>query len=287
VTFQVALQILFNAAAPMAVYTMLAVGLTIFLGTLRVLNFAQGDFGTAGGYVIYAIVSATGLSLYAALGLGMLAGAAIGVGFYFLIYSPLRTRPPITLLLGTFGLSILLQGLIQLLFTSTPRSVKGVSGSLNIAGAYLSTPSALDMLIAVGLISVVFLLFQFTNIGRSIKAVAENPVGAVLVGIDTRAVFVFACAVGGALSAAAGLVLATTLLLTPTVGFDSIFQAFTIVILAGLGNLFRVLIVSGLLAVVQSVAGYLWTDAIGQIVTFAIIVGILVLRPSGLGSART
>jgi len=278
-----AIQVFFNSLSTAAIYAMLAIGLTIFLGTLRILNFAQGDFATAGGYTIFAVVTAFGLSPYLGVIAAMVVGAALGALFFATVQSPLRAAPQINQLLATFGLALIIEGILQFLFTATPKSIPGSHGSIEVLGAYLPTASIVDVVFAAVLISALFLLLQRTNLGRGIRAVSQNAIGASLVGVNPRYVSFIVCVIGGVLSAGAGLVLVTTLFLTPTIGFEQIFKGFTVVVVAGLGNLYRVLIMAALLALTESATSYFISEGIGQLAGFVIIVAILLVRPTGLG----
>jgi branched-chain amino acid transport system permease protein len=279
-----ALQIFFNSLSGAALYAMLALGLTIFLGIFGILNFAQGDFATVGGYAIYSAIAATGAGLYAASIAGVLAGAVLGLLFYFTIVKPLQHAPGVNQLLATFGVALFLQGLLQWHYTANQRSVRTSRESLEVGGAFLPVTTLVNTLIAIALIVMLFVLLYRTNLGRSIRAVSENPIGASLLGIDDRRAAIIACLIGGVLSAGAAVVLLSSYFLTPTVGFTSIFVAFTVVVAAGLGSLSGVVIASVLVSLAQALTDYYVSSSASQLVAFAIIVVILLVRPTGLAA---
>jgi branched-chain amino acid transport system permease protein len=272
-----------NGLPGAVIYSTLALGLAIFLGVLRVVNFAQGDFATLGGYAI-TVATTAGFSLYVGVLVGLVVGAAVGVAFYVLLISPLQKAPEINQLLATYGLAIFIQGLLQWKFTASPRVITLSGASLKIGPVYMSRATLIDVVMAATLVTLLFLVLERTQMGRAVRAVAQNPTGATLIGIDSRRVFLFVCGVAGALSTAAGYVLVTTFALTPTVGFEQILTSFTIVIVAGLGNLYRLLFLGFGLAFAQSWVTYLYNDTAALLAVYGLIVAMLLIRPTGLGS---
>jgi branched-chain amino acid transport system permease protein len=278
-------QIIFNSASLASVYILLAVGLTVYLGIFGILNFAQGDFGTVGGYVTFGVITATGLQVYVASLAGILAGVIVGAIFYFVILKPLWKAPPVSQILATYGFALLAEGLLEYFAGTTPKAIAVSAKSVDIFGAYISVTSLIDAGIAVGLIVGLFLILFRTQMGRWIRAVSEDNVAARLMGIPVQRVAFFVCILGGGLSAAAGIIFLTSLYLTPSIGFSEIFQAFTVVVVAGLGNVTGVLWAGALVAIANSTAAYYLGDAVGQLAGFAIVVIVLLVRPTGLGGS--
>jgi branched-chain amino acid transport system permease protein len=276
------LQILCNSVSLAAVYVLLAAGLTVYLGVFGILNFAQGDFATIGGYVTFAVISGLGLEIYAAAIAGVLAGVAVGAVFYFMVLKPLWRAPPISQVLATYGLALLIEGIIEYIAGTTPKAITVSRSSLHFFGAYLADTSAINGGLALALILALFALFYRTRTGRKIRAVAEDAEAARLVGISVPRVTFLVCIVGGTLSCAACVTFLTSLYLTPTVGFSEIFQAFTVVVVAGLGNVVGVLWAGVLVAIADSAASYFLGDAVGQLVGFGIVIAVLLIRPTGL-----
>lgn len=280
-----ALQVFVNGLPNAVIYSTLALGLAIFLGVLRVVNFAQGDFATVGGYAIYGATTA-GFSLYVGVAFGLLVGAVVGLLFYVLLIAPLQRAPEINQLLATYGLAIFLSGFLQWRYTATQRSITLNGAPIKLGPVYMSRATLYDVIIAAMLVTLLFLVLERTQVGRSVRAVAQNPTGATLIGIDARRVFLFVCAAAGALSAAAGYVLVTTFALTPTIGFEQILTSFTVVIVAGLGNLYRLLILSLVLAFAESWVSYLVNETAGVLSGYVLVLAILLIRPTGLGRAH-
>jgi branched-chain amino acid transport system permease protein len=278
------LQIFFNSLTGVSLYLQLALGLSLFLGVFGILNFAQGDFATVGGYATYSVVSATGLGVYAASIAGVLSGAVLGVVFYYLIVRPLEGAPQSNQILATFGLALLLQGVLQAMFHSTPRYVPVPKGAIDIAGANLATVTLINLVISIVLVTVLFLVLFRTSFGRQVRAVSQNSLGASLLGIDTTRAKIIACVLAGVLSSGAALVLLGSYFLTPTVGFEAIFKAFTVVVVAGLGNLRAVIVASVVLAFAESMTQFLVSDAAGSLVGFGIVVVALLIRPTGIAA---
>ncbi|MFG1921769.1 branched-chain amino acid ABC transporter permease [Cryptosporangium sp. NPDC048952] len=280
-------QILFNSLSSIALYTQLALGLSVFLGVFGIMNFAQGDFATVGSYAIFSVMAAAGIGVYVAAAIGLIAGGILGLLFYFVIVKTLRNAPQVNQILATFGVGLVLQGLIQWRYTATPKSIPVSKDKLTVGGATVQTTTLVNIAVALVLMALLFAFLYRTGTGRQIRAVSQNRVGASLIGIDAGRVSMIACVVAGVLSAGAALVILDTSFLTPTVGFESIFKAFTVVVAAGLGNLRGVLVAAVALGVVESFVQYAISDAAGQLVGFALIVGILLIRPTGLLRAQT
>jgi branched-chain amino acid transport system permease protein len=277
-----------------------ATGVTLTYANLRFANFAHGEFLSWGAYLALVLAALAGSVLgaaappdpfsvgarlvFAALGAAVLTGV-LALALDALVFKRLRVRgAAVTAVMASFGVSMALRALIEVLFTSRPRYY---SGELEIAvplGAGLrATP---DQLAALGLAVIVgigvTLLLSRTDLGRRMRAVAENPSLAAVVGIDVAQVVRATWLIGAALAAVSGVALGVLVQVRPSMGAELLLPLFAAAILGGIGSvpgaLLGALVVGLAEAATVRYVGAEWRAA----VSFVLLVGVLLLRPTGL-----
>ena len=267
------------------VYALLGVGLSLIFGVMRVINFAHGDFVVLGMYSGILLHGAFGWDPFASLLVALPTGFLIGVVMERLLLSRLVDAPADSTLLATLGIALIIQNALLLTVGAEPASlyVGYATDTVRLGGVTLS----LIQLIAGGVILVVivalYLFLNRTELGRAIRATAQNRLGAELVGINTLVIHGLVFGVGMALAMAAGLILIPQLFVTPVItGPIFTLKAFVVTVLGGLGSVWGAIGGGLLLGVVEVMgASYLsnsYRDAYG-LVAFLLI---LILRPEGL-----
>jgi len=278
-----------------------AVGITLTYSILRFANFAHGEFISWGCYLTWLLAGAIGAwSIASAAALdplsvgwnvvlaGVLAMALtglLGVALDAVLFRPLRKRgASIAAVMASFGAAMALRALIELLFSSRPAYLsRELQIAIPIGAGIRVTPDQIA-LIAITAVCVGALhgLLSYTGIGRSMRAVSENPALARVVGIDVARVIRLTWFIGGALACASGVMLGLVVQIRPSMGADLLLPLFAAAILGGVGSVPGALI-GGLIvglaeAVTVQLVGAEWRTA----VAFLVLIGVLLLRPTGL-----
>jgi branched-chain amino acid transport system permease protein len=318
------LQQLINGISLGAIYALIALGYTMVYGILRLINFAHGDVYMVGAFMGYYLAGGIGIrgaqmlmgnpdssivgrvlahgllgggvlqpSLITALVIMLLAMAicaAIGVIIERFAYRPVRKYSRLTALITAIGVSLLLENGGQVVFGADPKFFPELFQKRNInllGGASINTADIVVLVIAFGLmIALQFVVFR-TKTGRAMRAVSFNLNSAKLMGINTDRIIAFTFALGSALAAAAGVLVAIRIpRLDPLMGILVGLKAFVAAVLGGIGNIPGAVLGGLLIGITETmVAGYL-SSTYKDAVAFAILILILLFRPSGLmGSA--
>ncbi|MDQ3396316.1 MAG: branched-chain amino acid ABC transporter permease [Deinococcota bacterium] len=267
------------------VYALIGVGLSLIFGVMRVINFAHGDFVVLGMYSAIVIRQLVGWDPYLSLIVVLPLGFLVGMAIERLVLSRLVDAPEESALLATLGLSLIIGNALKLGFGAEPRSVyvPYATSTLSIGDVNLSIVLLLAGAATGIVIGGLYLLLNRTEIGRAIRATAENRLGAELVGINTLRIHSVVFGLGMVLAITAGIALIPLLFATPTItGPIFTLKAFVVTVLGGLGNVGAAIGGGLLLGVVEVLgASYLssaYRDAYG-LIAFLLI---LLLRPEGL-----
>lgn len=300
------LQQLINGLVLGSIYALIALGYTMVYGILQLINFTHGEVLMIGAMVSLLVVNAW-LSAFPesafllTLLLALLAAVPICMGVSVLIerlaYRPLRHAPRLAPLITAIGLSITLQTLAMMLFSPNPMVFPDLlpTTPIQIGGAFLAPKQALILVTALVLMLGLMLLIQRSRLGRAMRAVAENPSIATLMGADPNRVIAITFMIGAALAAVAGLLLAMNYNIVHfTMGFIPGLKAFTAAVLGGIGNIPGAVVGGLLLGLIESLgAGYIGDLTGGflgshyqDVFAFAVLILVLVLRPSGLLGER-
>jgi branched-chain amino acid transport system permease protein len=272
-----------------AIYALIAVGLTLVYGLLRILHVAHAGLFTLGGYFGVLVTNATG-SLALAMAVAMVVVGVLGMAIYRLGYQPILDRPPYVALIASIGLFIAMEEMFRIVFgpygmsyTTPPLQEMLRLGEISLRAADLVTMAG-----AVVLIAGLAVLSMKTRVGIAWRATVSDPQMAESFGIDVVRVRYLNFFVGSALAAAAGVMVALlNNLVEPTMGSVPSYKALAIIVLGGLGDVRGALIAALALGVVESfgtiyLSAYLDRDAIA----FAFLIAVLMLRPQGLFGRR-
>ncbi len=277
-----------NGLTTGAIYALVALGLTLIYGVLHIINFAHGAALMMALYGVYYLFVRLGLDPYMALPLMVPAMFLAGYFLYRWVIGRASGGRDENILLVTLGISIVLENLALLLFSSDTRTIDTsyTLATMEIAGAMISTPKVIAMAGALVTAALLWLLMTRTTLGRAIRACARERHGARLVGIDVEHVFALSFGIGLACLGAAACFLMPTYYVNPGVGSGFVLIAFTIVVLGGMGSFVGALLGGLLIGVVESLGGLLLGESLGQIGIFAIFIAVLLFRPQGLFGAR-
>lgn len=211
---------------------MLALGLAVIFGMMQIVNLAQGEFLTLGAYTVVATNQFAGLPLWTSMLLAPLVVAAIGMGLERLVIQRLYGRP-LEVMLATWGVSLLLIGIITAIFGPVTHGITVAVGSFRV-GRYQYSLYRLVMTAAAAAMMVgLYLLFQYTGFGRRARATIANPEMASAIGINTARMFMLTFGLGAGLAGATGAMLALMVGVVPTMGASYVARAFITVVVGG------------------------------------------------------
>jgi branched-chain amino acid transport system permease protein len=276
-------------------YALMAIGLSLIFGILKIVNFAHGEFYMVGAYVYTLTALALGLSPWLALPLAFASGALVGLLVERLLMRPLyagygswSVMKDEYAVIVTFGLSLLLINFVDKFVG--PYGYKGPAlistARIALGPVLMSGHKLIAALVAISVIMLVALVVRYSFWGRQIQAVAQNRLGASLAGIDPARASAIVFALAGALAAISGALLANIFNPTPDVGVFPAIKSYVIVVLGGMGSVPGSIIASLVLGVLESFGGvyisYQYRDTFGLV----ILILFLLFRPQGLFGER-
>jgi branched-chain amino acid transport system permease protein len=276
-------QQLVNGVALGSVYALVALGLTLVYGVLKVPNFAHGALYMIGAYVTYEALASWGAPYPVAIAAAVAAVGVLGAAVEWVVFRPLEGRSPVHAMIAALGVLYFLEGTADAIwgpdFRQVPTPLDGVVtlGPVNVTEQRLLVIAA-----AVATMAGLYWLLKKTLVGMSIEAMAQDREGALLVGIDTRRVALFTFAISGVLAAIAGSLIAPLVLVFPLMGAVVVLKAFVIVILGGMGSVPGAIVGGYLLALAETMAGTYVAFAFSELIAFAVLVLVLFVRPTGL-----
>jgi len=246
-----------------AFYAVLACGLSIMFGVMRIINLAHGDLAVLGAYLTFVIVERTGASAFVAFAIAFPAMLVLGYLLQVTVLGRSLKAGLLTPLLATFGLSIVIQNLLLIAFSPDVRSLGGSAGAFTTASwqvtseLSISALGVLVLVVAVIVFGALQLFLSYTPMGWAMRATAEDPEAAELVGIDSKAVYARATAIAVAIASVGGLFLAIRSVFEPTSGPTQLIFAFEAVVIGGMGSLWGTLVGGIALGLAQTLGAQL------------------------------
>lgn len=270
-------------------YGLIALGLNLQYGVARILNLSYGEFLIGGAFIaFFAIMGQWQLSPLLSLFVSMPIAFAMNWLIYQLMMVPLIKRAAdqdvldADVVLVTFGLLFVFQGLALVNWSGELRSYSFLSEGIDVFGARIALNRLLAFLGACVLATALFLVLRHTRFGAALRAITIDPVAASLVGVDVRKYSALAFAAGGALAAASGMLISAFSSFSATSGVDYTLKALIVVIMAGVGRVTGTLAAGLLLGVVEQVGGKLTDHGLTLAINFGLFMLVLLLRPTGL-----
>jgi branched-chain amino acid transport system permease protein len=270
-------------------YALFACGLSLMFGVMRIVNLAHGDFAVLAAFAAYSVLTATPVGVLGATLIVLPLFAAFGYLVQRGLIQRSLTVGPLSTLLVTFGLSVVIQNVLLQLYSADTRSLDTgalVSASLRITGqlsvAYLSL---ITFVLAVVVLAGLQLFLSRSRVGRMVRASSDDPEAATLQGADPRHIYGVATAIAFATVALAGLMFAMRSSFDPSIGPTRLLFAFEAVVIGGLGSLWGTLIGGMVLGLAQSI-GAQFDPALTLLAGHLIFLAVLAFRPQGLLPAR-
>jgi branched-chain amino acid transport system permease protein len=318
-------QVLISGAVLGSVYALGAIGITLIFGILRFAHFAHGDMMTMGAFIAFVLaglLAAAGLSVpflptgFVVLPVALVITAAIALGIDKLFYAPLRKRgaKPVTLLIASIGVTMMIQGLIRLFFgvntrsffETEPKRIVRINTSWIGSGRDITftQPELLMVILTIILVLVLHLFLSRTRLGKAMRAMSDNADLAQVSGINTALVVRVTWIIAGGLACCAGTMLALDVSLTPDLAFNIILPIFAAAIVGGLGQAYGAIAGGFLLGFAETLAVFDWSVLLRPLqpwlpfkvvsglalvpteykltVSFVILVIVLLARPTGI-----
>ena len=270
------------------IYALIAVGLTLIFGVMRVVNFAHGEFLMLAMYLAFWSFALLRLDPYVTLVLALPLVFGAGWLSYRLVMRPVIHASHTVQIFTTVGLSIALQNVALVLWTADAQFIRTsyYAVVVRLGGAAFNLAQLVAFGIAVLATAALFAFLRWSYTGKIMRATAQDRQAASLMGIDTGRVYSLTWAVGVTCVGVAGILLAPVYPVYPTVGLQFVLIAYVAVVLGGLGDMAGALIASLIVATVEVVGSYLIGTAWKEILYLLLFIGILVVRPAGLFGQR-
>jgi branched-chain amino acid transport system permease protein len=281
---QVVASALASGVALGAIYALVAAGLNLVFGVVRIINFAQGALLTVALYVVYTVGSQTGLNAYELLPVVVVIMAGIGCVVQVGLVARVLGRERTSQLLITFGLAMLLKNVILATYGADHRSVtvNFADHVVHVAGVRITVAGLLAVGGSAVTVLALFAFLEWTRLGTAIRAVAQQPESAELAGIDVKRVFALAFAIGTGLTGVAACLMAPIYSIDPETGDVFGVMAFIVVILGGLGSVFGAASAAMLIGVLQDLFATLVNVEMSTAFVFLVFIVAMIARPTGL-----
>ena len=286
--FDILFPSLLNGLTTGAVYALVALGLTLIYGVLHIINFAHGASLMLALYGVYLLNTRLGWDPYLCLPLVVAGMFALGYALQRVVINRASHGKDENILLVTLGLAIVMENLALLAFSGDTRTIDTpyTLRTVAIGPAMIALPKVIAFAGALVVSAMLLGLMGSTDLGRAIRAVAKEPQGAKLMGIDVDHVYAMSFGIGLACLGAAACFLLPAYYVNPQVGSGFVLVAFTVVVLGGMGSFTGALLGGLLIGVVESIGGLLFGDSLGQAGIYLIFIAVLLLRPQGLFGDR-
>jgi len=266
------------------VYSLMAVGLTLIFGVMRVVNFAHGDMMVWGMYLAWMLATRLGVDPYA--GFVLCAGGLFVVGFVVqrTLVERIVDAPHEMQILLMLGVALVLENAALVAFGPDPQRVRSAltASTLWLGPIFVDVGRLVTFGLAVLLTGALYLFLARTPLGRSVRAAADNPYGALVIGTDVRRVYAVAFGIGAACVGAAGALVSPILPFQPAGGLSLSVASFNIVIIGGMGSLLGAFVGGLLVSVAESMGAVFLAPSMKELVSFSLLIAILLFRPAGL-----
>lgn len=280
------IQTLVNGLLIGGMYALIASGLTITFGVLRIVNFANGELLMLSMYFVYTLyfLFNAAVSSYLLIIPVAVLMFAIGVIIMRVLLRPVIGKDMSSYILLTVGLSYFLQNLAQGIWSPNFLSINSPikTNSFSIGGIVVPQTRFIAFIIALLSVLLVTLFLKKTDLGRAIRATSESRDIAQLLGVNPQKMFAIAMGIGVALVGVAGGLLVPIYTIHPRIGVTFSTIIFAVIVLGGLGNLPGALICGFLVGVVESFVGTYWSINLGPVVVFAMFIIVMLFKPTGL-----
>jgi branched-chain amino acid transport system permease protein len=288
VAFDVYLNVAIAGILTGLVYGLMALGLSVIFGVVRVVNFAHGEMMSIAMYLAVVLFSAFHLDPLIMLVPIAAVMFAFGYALQAGLINPFITRPEHSQFLLLVAVGIIVVNVLLIVFGPDARTVQSAYAydSFQLGPVLLDASKAYAGAAAIAFAAILFAFFRFSLVGKAIRACADNYTGALVVGLNVHRLYALTFALGAACVGAAGAMMTLIVDVTPMIGPTYTLLAFVIVIIGGLGSMAGALIGGVLIGLTEALAGLLFTPSAKSMFAFAILVLVLLFRPQGILGKR-
>jgi branched-chain amino acid transport system permease protein len=271
------------------IYGVIALGLTIIFGILKVINFAHGEFLMIGMYISYFACTYSGIDPYLSLLIVIPIVFFLGVICELFLIKPILNAPEEIQILLTFGLVLVFQNLALLFWTSDLRSLSTplVFTLVSFAGISVRLTTVIAFVASLLVSGGFYVFLKTTDFGKAIRACSEEREGALFCGLKLNKIYYLTFGIGITLSAIPGALILPTFPVSPFVGFTFTLPCFIIIVLGGLGSIPGALVGGVIVGVAEALGGLLLPGSLQKLVTFVIFIAVVCLKPSGIFGLKT
>jgi branched-chain amino acid transport system permease protein len=278
-------QAIINGIAVGSIYAIIAVGLNIIFGVMKIVNFAHGEFLMIAMYIIFWMYYYLGIDPLLASPISLVISLLLGYITYKIVINRIITKEDYVQIATTMGLSLLLIGLAQLLWSPVYRGITtpyATFGIEIIKGVYMSLPHLAALLYTLGVSVFLYYFLKFTKIGLILRATAQDVIGAELCGTNTEKIYLLAWILGIGITGASAGILAGIYYTHPYIGQTLVLYAFIVAVIGGLGNYIGGLIGAFILGMALSISTIYISSDLSLALAFLVFILVLLIRPSGL-----
>jgi branched-chain amino acid transport system permease protein len=279
-------QVIVSGLLAGALYSLVALGLALIFGVMRVINIAHGTLLMLGAYTTFWWFHWLGWNPYLSLLVSMPLMFLLGLLLQRFLVRRVVDAPELSSLLVTFGVSIALVNVAHLTFTSDLRSVEFLTGAYLVGPIAFSKSRVIAFVVAVGITLGAYTFLQKTKLGKAIRATSQSREVAMVCGINVERIHLFAFGLASALAAAGGSLVAVMVAIQPEMGQVYTFKSFLVIVLGGAGNYPGALLGGMLLGLVEQLSSLFLTTQVSEAVAYILLVLVLLIRPTGLLGGR-
>lgn len=279
-------QVIISGLLAGALYSMVALGLALIYGVMRVINIAHGTLLMLGAYTTFWWFRLLGINPYLSLLVALPLMFFLGMLLQRTLVTRVVDAPELSSLLLTFGISIALVNVAQLAFTSDVRSVEFLTGAFLVGPFALSKSRLVSFAFALVITLLAFWFLQKTKLGKAIRATSQSSEVAMVCGINVQRIHLYSFGIASALAAAGGSLVAVIIAIQPEMGQVYTFKSFLVIVLGGAGNYPGALLGGMLLGLVEQLSSLFLTTQVSEAVAYVLLVLVLLLRPTGLLGGR-
>jgi branched-chain amino acid transport system permease protein len=282
--FDLVLQVIVNGLLLGGIYALVAIGLTLIFGVVRIVNFAQGDFLMLGMFGAYWLFQLAGIDPYVSLLIVIPVLFIAGVLMQRFIIKPILTAPHVAQMFSTFGLSVAVANGALLLWKSDYRAIEtSYSNAIFMVGnQFFNVPRLVILGVTIVVVICLYLFLKYNYFGKAMDAVAQDRGAAMLMGVNIDTVYMVALGIGLGLAGLAGALLLPIYSAYPSIGLHFTIGAFVVVVLGGMGNMLGAFLGGILIGLVEALSGFLISPQLQTAFNYLIFIIFLVIRPQGL-----
>ncbi len=264
------------------IYMLIALGVTLLFGIMRVVNFVHGELVMLSAFAVYFLGAEAGLPFWLALTIAIAGSAGVGVACQYLLFKRLHYEILNCFIVG-IGASFAIRSASWAIFGPEPIAIPPVfPGVLKLGGVFIAKQRLFAAVLCIALAILLYLFLHFTRPGKAMRAVEQDSEAALLMGIKPESVYVTAFIISAGLAAVGGAMLGSLFGIDPEMGGEPLLKSFIIVQLGGMGSIAGTVIAGLFIGLSDSITGTLLGGELAFIIDFAILMIFLIVRPRGL-----